>query len=92
MQREVDGICPLYRPKGFKEDERRRRKELSKTSWYRPFETLLFCPPTPDSVLAIQLRKIVREEELRGGMKVKVVERAGLKLKSLLPGLKEEQE
>jgi len=37
---------------------------------------------------ANQLRRIVREEEGRGGMKVKVVERAGIKLSFLLPGLK----
>ena len=92
VQREVDGVCPLYRPKGFKEEERRRKKKLARTSWYRPFCAVLFCPPTPDSVLASQLRKIVREEEERGGMKVKVVERAGVKLNFLLPGLKEEQE
>ena len=91
VQREVDGTCPLYRPKGYKEEERRRKKELAKYSWYRPFEAVLFCPPTPDSVLASKFRKIVREEEERGGMKVKVLERAGVKLSLLLPGLKEEQ-
>ena len=85
VQREVDGVCPLYRPKGFKEDERRRKKELAMTSWYRPFGAVLFCPPTPDSVLATRLRKTVREEEGRGGMKVKVIERAGVKLSFVLP-------
>ena len=31
LQREIDGIRPLYRPKGYKEVERKRLKVLSKT-------------------------------------------------------------
>ena len=60
-------------------------------SWFRPFETVLFCHPTPGSTLAQSLRKIADEEGRRGGPKVKVVERCGTKLSSQLPGLQEEQ-
>ena len=92
LQRDADGVCPLYRPKGYKESERRKKKILSKTSWYRPYNTVMFCPPTPGSTLALKLRSIVKEEEKRTGIKVKVVERAGVKLQHMLPGLPEAKE
>ena len=76
----MDGLSPFYRPKGSKEDKRRRKKELARYSWYRPFESFLFCPPTPDSVLAVRPRKIVWEVEERSGMRVKVAERVSITL------------
>ena len=62
-------------------------KVLAKTSWYRPYNTVIFCPPTPGSTLANKLRLIVKEEEKRTGVRIKVVERAGVKLQHMLPGL-----
>ena len=89
LARAADGTCPLYRPKGYKEEERKRKKIIKKRSWYKPCSTILFCPPSPDSQLAKALRKIVQEETENKGWSVKVVERAGVKLLYQLPGLKE---
>ena len=91
VKRDKEGVRPLYRPKGYKEDERRKKKLLEKTAWYRPFDTVMFCPPTPGSKLALKLRSIFKEEERRTGVKVKIVERAGVKLQQLLPGLQEQE-
>ena len=89
LARASDGICPLYRPKGYKEEERRMKKQIKKRSWYKPFSTILFCPPSPSGELAKQLRKIAKEATDNNGWSVKVVERAGVKLQYQLPGLKE---
>ena len=86
MERDTAGTCPLYRPKGYLAEERRRKKETEKMSWYRPYDTVLFCPPTPSSVLAKSLKKLL-EEESEPGLKIKVVERAGRKLRHQVPGL-----
>ena len=89
LAREEAGTCPLYRPKGYLEEERRRKRMLKKRSWYRPFTTVLFCPPSPGSKLALELRKVVEEETRGKDWKVKIIERAGVKLQYQLPGLKE---
>ena len=62
LARSVAGTCPLYRPKGYKAEDRSRKKLISKRSWYKPFSTVLFCPPTPGSQLATELRRIVDVE------------------------------
>ena len=89
LARAAAGTCPLYRLKGYKAEERSRKKLISKKSWYKPFSTVLFCPPTPDSQLATELRKVVELETKGKGWTVKVIERAGMKLQHQLPGLKE---
>ena len=33
LERDRQGLCPLYRPKGYKESERRLQKEVKKVSW-----------------------------------------------------------
>ena len=62
LARAEAGTCPLYCPKGYMAEERSRKKQTSKKSWYKPFSTVLFCPPTPNSQLAAGLRRIVDEE------------------------------
>ena len=62
LARDEAGTCPLYRPKGYMEEERKKKKMLKRTSWYRPFTSILFCPPSPGSELAVRLRKVVEEE------------------------------
>ena len=74
------------------ENERRKKKEVKKVSWWRPCDTVLFCPPTPGSELANKIKEVVNAEKVDGGFKVKVVERCGVTLKSQLPGLKSPQE
>ena len=53
---------------------------IKKRSWYKPFSTVLFCPPSPVSILAKELRKVAQEKTRGKGWTVKVVERAGVKL------------
>ena len=47
VERDEAGACPLYRPKGYLEEERWKNKELEKMSWYCPYDTMLFCPLRP---------------------------------------------
>ena len=70
-------------------EERRKKKLIKKRSWYKPFSTVLFCPPSPGSILVKELRKVAEEETRGKGWTVKVVERAGVKLAHQVPGLKE---
>ena len=35
-------------------------------AWYRPYDTVLFCPPTPHSVLAKSLKKVLEVEGEKG--------------------------
>ena len=92
LARAADGTCPLYRPKWYKAEERRRKKDIQKRSWYKPFTTILFCPPSPNSQLAKELRKVAEEETKGNGWTVKVIERAGVKLQFQVPGLREPTE
>ena len=90
VKREEEGICPLYRPKGYKHEERTKKKKRTKMSWCKPYETVLFCPPTPKGLLANQLRQVAEKERQNGGVKIKIVEKAGIKMRSVLPGLQED--
>ena len=90
-ERDERGICPLYRPKGYKESERKLQKEVKKTSWYKPNDAVMFCPPTPRGILAKNLRKVTEEMSEQHNIKVKVIERAGVRVKTSLPGLKVEK-
>lgn len=78
------GEKPLYRPREWKEQERRRSKLLKKAGWFRPADTVLFVPVTPHSELAGEVRKVVEVEGRRLGLRVRVVERGGVSLKSHL--------
>ena len=49
--------------------------------WFRPADTVLRVPYTPDSELAREARAVVEEEAGRLGLKVKVVEGGGVPLK-----------
>lgn len=90
LKRDEENECPLYRPKGYNEEERRKKKLRNKMSWYKPHDTVLFCPPSPNSMLANEMKKIAAEEKTLSGISIKVVERAGHKIRSLLPGMQEE--
>ena len=74
------GEKPLYRPRGWQEATRRKKKVLSKASWYRPADFVLFVPATPGGKLASACREVLEEEGGRLQMKGKVVERGGVPL------------
>ena len=87
-QRQVEasqrGQTPLYRPRAWKEQERRMRKQMKKAAWYRPADTVLFLPATPGSELTRRVRTVVQEEGRRLGISIRCVERAGVSLKQQL--------
>lgn len=77
----VRGEKPLYRPRGWQPEVRRQKKLVGKMAWFRPADTVLRVPYTPDSELAREARVVVEEEAGRLGLKVKVVEGGGVPLK-----------
>ena len=92
VKRDEEGTCPLYRPKDYQSEERATKKRLAKVAWYRPHQTVLFCPPSPGSALKNRLQKVADHLEKDNHIKIRIVERAGTKLKYLLPGLKDSSE
>ena len=77
------GIVQLHRPCEFDEKNRRKKKLMSKTSWYRPADTVLFIPSTPDSELANRVRSVVCEEGERLGRNIRVVDTGGTNIKDI---------
>lgn len=92
VAREEEGVRPLYRPKGYEEEERRKKKNRAKVTWYKPSDTVLFVPPTPNGELQRRLKQVVEDVGKHNEIKVKIVERAGIKIRSMLPGLKDKVE
>ena len=78
------GIKPLYRPREFQAEERRKSKLLSKTSWYRPASAVCFIPATPGAELSNIIQNIVTEESSRLGLTAKIIETGGKSLKQHL--------
>ena len=87
VDREESGTCPLYRPKGYNQESHRKKKALRRVAWYRPHNTVVFIPPTPNSELKKELQAVADKAEEEGGFKIRLVERAGTKLQHLLPGM-----
>ena len=84
VKRDEEGQCPLYRPKGYRMEERQEEKIVKRRSWYKPFDSVIFCPPTPGGELAMRMRRVTQEVAERHDIKVRVVERAGVSLRSQL--------
>ena len=78
------GVTPLHRDRHWDKEGRRKRKLLSKTSWYRPREAVGFFPATPGQELATMIQEIVDEEGERFDLSVKIVETGGQSLRSQL--------
>ena len=78
------GLIPLHRPRDFDYDQRRKKKLMTKSSWYRPNDAVGFFPPTPKGILAKQIQSIASEESKRLNLSVKIVETGGVKIKQLL--------
>ena len=79
-----NGGQPLYRPRGYKPEERRKKKLMSKTSWFRPADTVGFFPATPDAALAKEFQEILSDELARLNMTGRIIEESGVSLKRLL--------
>ena len=72
----------MFRPKEWKRKERETSKHLKKQTWFRKggYSSVIFVPATPKSELKIKLEKDIRES----GMKIKIVEKAGVNVKRML--------
>ena len=75
-----DGIRPLYRKKDWKYIERRKEKMGRRKKWYGNYDAVMFIPTTPKS----ELKRRYDEEIKRRNMKIRVVEKSGMKLKDML--------
>ena len=84
------GEKPLFRPRGWQQEERRRRKMVRKTSWYRPADCVGFFPPTPGGELTQEINQILKEEGRRINMNLRAIETGGISLSKMLvhPDLK----
>ena len=80
MDRQV--TQPLYRPKTWERVERQEERRRKKTNWFKRGGNLsvLFIPASPGSELKKQYEKCIRES----GVGVKVVEKSGRTIKSIV--------
>ena len=79
-----EGGTPLFRPQEYQSEERRRKKLMTKSSWYRPHNAVGFYPVTPGGELAETIRNIVDEEAGRLGLRIKIAETGGPSRKAKL--------
>ena len=84
------GEKPLFRPRSWQQEERRRRKMVKKTSWYRPADCVGFSPPTPGGELTQEINQVLKEEGRRINMNLRAIETGGISLSKMLvhPDLK----
>ena len=78
------GVRPLHRPREFDSHSRWRKKCLTRYTWYRPHNSVLFVPCTPNGNLAREIQKVVSEETSRLSLTAKVIEKGGISMKSRL--------
>ena len=79
-----EGGTPLFRPREYQSEERKRKKLMTKSSWYRPHNAVGFYPVTPGGELAETIRNIVDEEAGRLGLRIKIAETGGPSMKAKL--------
>ena len=85
MEAAANGGPPINRPRSYQREERRHKKLTSRESWFRPqFDVVGFFPATEGSWLVNGIKKIMQEEGERIGFKIKVIEKSGTPLSSLL--------
>ena len=76
-----DGVRPSYRSASLNKEERAIAKKMKGKTWYgSQFESVLFVQSSPGELLKKEVQKVIDAS----GFKVRVVERAGVPLKSLL--------
>ena len=91
LDQDITGSRPLFR-------DRKRiisdKEQKSKVDWWNKgslkdpkipkFTSVLFVPPTPGSGLAKAMKKRENDLNLHSGMRIKIVEKGGVKLKNLV--------
>ena len=80
-----EGVRPVFRPKGYEKEERKRQKEMKRRDWSKKGGGIapIFVPVTPRSELLKRLRKVAEETE-KEGIKFTFVEMGGRTIKSEL--------
>ena len=75
----------MYRKRDYMMEERKKDKQAKKNSWYTKnnYESVMCVPATPQS----KLSKLYRQKINESGMKIRVVEKAGRKIKNFLQRL-----
>ena len=83
-EKDRKGECPMYRNKQWQKKERNKKKQQNKTTWYKKgktkYKSIIFVPATPKSKLQKEYSKVINKHKL----KIKVVEKAGKQIKSLI--------
>ena len=83
---EDEGIRPIHRPRTWKEEERRREKELKRTTWHQNKPNQVSAPLILDPTageMSKDMKAVCRSFESVTGWRVPVVERAGLAMRSI---------
>ena len=74
----------MYKNKEWKMKKKLRRKQQSKTKWFKrgktKYKSIIFVPATPNSKLQKEYSKIIQKHKID----IKVVEKAGKQLKTIL--------
>ncbi|CAH3180159.1 unnamed protein product, partial [Porites lobata] len=67
------GVKPMYRPKEWSQNERRKEKEEKRRSWYRKgnYSSVIFVPATPES----SLKRSLDEDVKKSGLRIRIVEK-----------------
>ena len=80
-----NGTRPIYRPKNWKKDERRRNKESKRYEWSTKggYIAPIFVPSSPGGELAKEMRRVAQAEATKE-IRFKIVEMGGRTLKSEL--------
>ena len=81
VERDEEGVEPLYRPRGWNEVERAKRRRAKKGDWFKGGdqrnESVVFVPATPGSELRRRYQKIIQDAKVR----IAVAEVPGASLK-----------
>lgn len=82
VQESKNGDTPLYRGKAYQRMSREKEKNNKRRGWYSKGgdETVMFVDATPGSAMAREFRDTL----ISCGLKIKVVERTGESIKTLL--------
>ena len=83
---EEEGVRPIHRPRKWKEDERRREKELKRTNWHQNQPNQVSAPLILDPTagdMTRDMKEVCKNFENVTGWRIPVVERAGLAMRSL---------
>ena len=86
VERERSGGRPINPSREWQPEQRRLKKLTAKINWYRKggYTSVLFVPWTPGSELANQYREIEAAGASNRDFRIKIVERCGTSIKSLL--------